>query len=281
MRRTPWSLALVLLAPSLLAGCTGGADSHDEPIASVAKFTAKPNKGILLRVLVITDEYFPVARANVVLVGLGVNGTTDDLGDAYFHIAKAGRYALHVHRAGYFPNQTKVVLDQGDAEPVVRVRLQDAPRDGHYSDFFYYSGLCGPTVFVQPASTSSDCNEVPNFPKPQARFILGRGLVYGYIELHWDESPISPKTMRMEVRFPEIGAFADGQQVLIAEGPDPLKVRIPAELLTDQHRVNGQVVHITAGLARNAVAAHNFQQEFTIEAQFDYFHEAPDVDPET
>jgi hypothetical protein len=273
---------VLLLASSLVAGCSGQKAEDAQPAQATtvpAKFQAR--EGILLRVLVITDEYFPVAKAKVTLVGLGVNGTTDDWGDAFFHIAHPGRYAIHVHRTGFYPNQTKVVLPEGESSATLRVWLSDAPRDAHYADYYYFNGLCGPTVFVSGATTDADCTETYLFEKPEARFILGRGLTRGYLELDWTPTTGGASDMRLEVRFPDVGPFADGRDVIVAEGPRPVKIIIPEELLTERHRLNGNTAVVTVGLSQAKPVLMSAQQEFQIDGEFSYFVEAPDVDPES
>jgi hypothetical protein len=279
MRLRAALLVTVTLA-SLFAGCSANARSASTPSAEVVSAAAAPpSKGALLRVLVITDEYLPVADAQVTIVGLGVNGTTDGLGDVFFHLAQPGRYALHVHHAGFYPNRTKVQIEEGSA--VVRVHLRDAPHAADFADFYYYTGLCGTTLFVQGVSQNGNCSETPDFPKPHARWLLGPGLVHGFLELNWPHDEAGTGTMRLEIRFPEIGPFKDGRTVLVAEGPSPVKVTIPDELLTDAHRKNGAAVDLQVGLAQNEAVNRNGQQTFHIEAQFDYVVPAPDVDPET
>lgn len=279
MRAHVLLLVALLVAQTLVAGCAGERRPLDAPVVSVAATGPSANQGILLRVLVITDEYFPVPDAKVSIVGLGVNGTTDDWGDAYFHFPAPGRYALHVHRAGYYPNQSRVVLEEDRPEQTLRVRLTDAPRDAHFADYYFYNGICGPTLYVAAATPRSDCGQTPSFQRPEARFILGRGLVRGFLELSWEGHPAGAAEMRMEVRFPDVGAFADGSEALVAEGASPVRIIVPDEMLTERHRQNGNVVSVFVGLSQREPVALNAQQEFQIDGEFDYFVAAPQVDP--
>lgn len=264
-------VALVLLI-LLLAGCAARAAppgnqvlAEDEP--------ALPGT-VPLRILVINDEYLPVAGATVHIVGLGLQTQTDDAGDAFFQIQEPGRYKLHVHSRGYYPNVTAVDVE-GLAQ-VKRVWLRDAPRDGHFSDFYYYQAVCDATVYAPPAATQSECPAKPYWPKPTARWILARGLQRGVIDLDWDRLPGGADAMRLEILFPEVGAFPDGRPSLVKEGSAPVRVTIPPELITPDHQRNGVVLEVRAGLPRSGpgLIAH---QPFRFEAQLDYFQPAPDV----
>ncbi|HEX9816307.1 MAG TPA: hypothetical protein VGB18_04950, partial [Candidatus Thermoplasmatota archaeon] len=76
------TLVAVGLLSLLLAGC---ADGPDEPESKPLELSQAPApQTTLLRVLVISDEYLPIKGAKVNVVGLGLNGTTDDVGNTYF-----------------------------------------------------------------------------------------------------------------------------------------------------------------------------------------------------
>lgn len=266
--------ALALLALfALMAGCTGAASPSTGDAVIQSTDEAAPST-IPLRILVINDEYLPVVGATVHIVGLNLNATTDDRGDAFFQVARPGRYSVHTHRVGYYPNVTHLEVD-GMAQ-VKRVWLRDAPRDGHFSDFYYYSAVCELALFAPPADDDPWCPDAPYMPRPTARWVLAGGLQRAQIDLDWDEQPGGASSMRLEVRFPEAGAFADGRTVLVAEGKGPIGITIPPEQVTDKHRQNGVFVEVRAGLPRGAPGA-NLHQPFHFEAQFDYFVAAPDV----
>lgn len=277
MRASGWAvIGLVLVAP-LLAGC-----ADEGRNAAITKAIAEPlagsPRGTLLRILVISDEYLPIAGAHVNIVGLGVNGTTDEFGDAFFQVARPGRYAVHVHRSGYYPNSTRVEVS-AEAPMVARIRLTDAPRDGHFTDYYYYQATCAPTVYVQGVTPNGRCQETAYFPSAYARWILGRGLVKAHVALEWPSQAGGTEAMRLEIRFPDAGPFADGREALVAEGARPVAIQIPSDILTDRMRGENNVVEIIVGLPQSGPAALNGVQPFHIEATFDYFVEAPDVDP--
>lgn len=229
---------------------------------------------IPLRVLVLNDEYLPVVGATVHIVGLGLNATTNDAGDAFFQVAKPGVYSVHTHSLGYYPNVTKVRIE-GMAQ-VRRIWLRDAPRDGHFSDFYYYAAVCDAAVYAAPIKNDAECPSEPYMPRPTARWILAGGLQGGTIGLDWDPQPGGTDRMRLEVLFPEIGAFPDGRASLVSQGKAPVRVEIGPELITREHQRNGVVVEVRAGIPRDAAGA-SLHQPFHFEAQFDYFHPAPSV----
>lgn len=267
--------ALVIL---LAAGCTGPPKGPSNPRV-LESLDDSPRAGTVLRVLVITDEFLPVVKARVDVVGLGLNATTNEAGSAYFEVPEPGRYAVHVHHPLFYPNVTKVVVD-ATANQVHRVTLRDAPRDQDFTDFYYFQGLCGPRVYAPPAAAEWRCPETTSFQRPYARWYLGPGLVHAYLYLEWSPQQGGTSAMRMEVRFPQSGPFADGTEVLAAEGSSPVRIEIPPALITDRLKENGNLVEIRAGLPTQGPAAVNAYQPFAIEAEFDYFLPAPDVDPE-
>lgn len=270
------TLTVVLLS-ILLAGCS--AKPPTEPVSKPLESMGPPvDDTTLLRVLVITDEYLPIDGANVIIVGLGLNATTDAVGNAYFQIGDPGRYAVHVHRPGFYPNISKVTVE-GDPRQVERITLLDSPRDAHFSDFRYFEGVCEPTFFLQPVPTSPRCQEqgIARRAHPPGWF-LGPGLVGGYVRLDWDPQTYGTQRMRLEVAFPEAGAFANGEETLVAEGAAPVVIELQRELLTPAMRRNGIPAEVHVGVPGDDLVATNIYQVFAVEAQFDYFQEAPDVD---
>ena len=273
-RITTTALVLVCL---LLAGCAG---SKDDDVVSKPLETseAAAPRTTLLRVLVITDEYLPIKGAKVSVVGLGLNGSTDEVGNTYFQIATPGRYAVHVHRPGFYPNISKVAVE-GDPDQVERITLRDAPPSTHFSDFRMYDGVCEPTLYVQPLSTSSHCQELglANRPHPRGWF-LGAGLVGGFVRLQWEAEAYGSATMRLELAFPEAGPFANGDERLVVEGPSPLLIELTGDLVTPAMQKNGVPIEIYVGVPEREIVAANGYQVFLVEAQFEYFQAAPDVD---
>ena len=274
--RSRTALAILVLLGVLFAGC---ADGPKEPVSKPLELSQAPApKTTHLRVLVISDEYLPIKGAKVSVVGLGLNGTTDDVGNTYFQIATPGRYAVHVHRPGFYPNISKVSIE-GDPKQVERITLRDAPRDAHFSDFRYFEGVCEATVYVQPLGTSPHCQDQGLVQRDHPRgWFLGEGLIGGYIRLDWDEAAYGSHVMRLEVAFPEAGAFANGEERLIAEGPSPLDIDLKGDLITPAMQRNGIPIEIYVGVGANEVASANVYQTFAVEAQFDYFQAAPDVE---
>ncbi len=270
------TLVAVVLLSMLFAGC---ADGSTEAVSKPLELSQAPApQTTLLRVLVISDEYLPIKGAKVSVVGLGLNGTTDDVGNTYFQIATPGRYAVHVHRIGFYPNISKVAIE-GDPKQVERITLRDAPRDAHFSDFRYFEGVCEPTVYVQPLATSPHCQDQGLVQRDHPRgWFLGEGLISGYIRLDWNKQAYGSEVMRLEVAFPEAGGFANGEDRLVAEGTSPITIELTSDLITPAMKRNGIPIEIFVGVAANEVASVNAYQTFAVEAQFDYFQDAPDVD---
>lgn len=270
------TLVAVVLLPMLFAGC---ADGSKEPVSKPLELSqASAPQTTLLRVLVISDEYLPIKGAKVSVVGLGLNGTTDDVGNTYFQIATPGRYAVHVHRSGFYPNISKVAIE-GDAKQVERITLRDAPRDAHFSDFRYFEGVCETTLYVQALGTSPHCQDQGLVQRDHPRgWFLGEGLISGYIRLDWNKQVYGSEKMRLEVAFPEAGAFATGEDRLVAEGTSPITIELTGDLITPAMKRNGIPIEIFVGVAANEAASVNGYQTFAVEAQFDYFQDAPDVD---
>jgi hypothetical protein len=276
MAAFPWTTLVVTMAAAF-SGCVG-----DEPVETESKplvvEEAPAPKTTHLRVLVITDEYLPIVGAKVSVTGLGLNATTNEVGSAYFQIGTPGRYAVHVHRAGFYPNISKVSIE-GDEKQVERITLYDAPRDAHFSDFRYFPGVCEVKVYVSGVSTDSRCEEhgLGQRSHPKGWF-LGQGLQSGYLRLHWEAQTYGSDRMRLEVAFPEAGAFANGEEYLVVEGTAPLLLELSPSLLTPAMQKNGLPIDVWVGLAADTPVASNLYQPFEIEAQFDYFQKAPDVD---
>ncbi|HLE48283.1 MAG TPA: hypothetical protein VI818_08300 [Candidatus Thermoplasmatota archaeon] len=268
--------AALFLAFSLLAaGCAGSAPPPEPKV--VESSVPPPPAATLLRVLVINDEFLPVWGATVRVVGLGLNTTTDDVGNAYFQVPKEGRYSVHVHHQRYYPNVSRIEI-AGDPEQVHRVKLQDAPPHGHFREYRFYPGTCFPVVFASNLTGNGECPASPS-GRSYARFILNKGLVEAYVEMEWPSQPGGPAAMRIETQWPGL-TFSDGTQVALAQGASPVKLRLPPNRFTDEHEENGHTVEIRAGLSWGQPVAANVYQPFEILGIFDYFTPAPDVDPD-
>jgi hypothetical protein len=276
MRDRATAIALVL-ASTLLAGCAQ--HSAPEPTSRPLEISEAPAaETTLLRVLVINDEYLPIKGAKVSVIGLGLNGTTDDVGNAYFQIATPGRYAVHVHHSKFYPNISKVSVE-GDAKQVERITLLDAPPDTHFSDFYYFEGVCEPTLYVQAIGTSPHCQDQGLVKRDQPPpWFLAPGLEGGFVRLAWNPELYGSQKMRLELAFPEAGAFANGEERLVAEGTPPVLIELNRDLITPAMQRNGVPIQIFVGVPADDAAAANVYQVFSIEAQFDYFQAAPDVD---
>lgn len=271
--------ACLILALLLGAGCASPSEAPPEARVLESIDDSAPG-GTVLRVLVVTDEFLPVVKARVNIVGLGLDTTTNVVGSAYFLIPNAGRYSVHVHHPRFYPNITKATVE-ARPDQVHRVTLRDAPIDQNYADFRYFEGLCGPMVFAPPAAPDWRCPKNGYLPRSYARWYLGPGLVRARVSLEWTQQQGGTDAMRMEIRFPEAGAFADGTQVLAAEGTSPVRIEIPSSLITDRLKEKDNLVEIHAGLPTQGPAALNAYQPFHLEAEFYYLVPAPDVDAET
>ncbi|MBI2077975.1 MAG: hypothetical protein HYT80_06335 [Euryarchaeota archaeon] len=267
--------ALLTVIALLVAGCAQG----DPPAAPkvVEEAAPPPPQSTLLRVLVVNDEFLPVWGATVRVVGLGLNATTNDVGDAFFHVPKAGRYSVHVHHVRYYPNISKIEI-AGEPDAVHRVKLRDAPPHGHFREYRFYPGTCYPVVFASNLTGNGECPDGPS-GRSHARFILSKGLVEAYFEVEWEQQPAAAPTMRLEARWPGL-RFGDGSDVQRSEGGSPVKLHVPPQLLTEAHGVNGQVAEVRTGLSWGQPVSANVYQQFEIVGIFDYFTPAPDVDPE-
>lgn len=269
-------LAPFLFLVGAFAGCAN-APSEPPPSVPLETSVAPAKQATLLRVLVITDEYLPVAGATVAVVGLG-NASTDEVGNAYFQIGTPGRYSLHVHHPRFYPNVSKVVVDGGPSQ-VERITLRDAPSHQHYSSFYFFQGLCGPAASV-PEATSDRCDEAVFSNRAHPRWFLNEGLTDAYFRLDWPAQLPGADEMWIEVGFPDAGAFRGGSQTLRAQGEAPVVLEIPEEEVTEPMKRNGVPIWIRVGIGSSLPVAANVYQEFSIEAQLDYYIPEPDVDPE-
>jgi hypothetical protein len=262
-------MRLALLAVVLLVtGCSGWGPTEEG---------SGPQEHLsLLQVLVISDEYLPVQDARVRIVGLGLNATTGDTGEAAF-VVPSGHYVVAVHHPDFYPNSTPIEI-QRDADRLARIRLRDAPDSHEFSDFHYVAVLCGVTLWLQGVDDDSACEAGPNFPPPRATFELAHGLVEANLGLDWDAQTGGAQRLRMEVRFLNVGAFADGTDVLVGQGTSPVSVHVPPELVTQAMRRDGTQVEVIVGLDQREPIAFNGMQTVHIHAEFRYFEDAPDVD---
>lgn len=268
--------AVLMVALALLAA--GCAQSEPPPAPKVVEEPIPPPpQSTLLRILVVNDEFLPVWGASVRVAGLGLNATTDDVGNAYFHVPKAGRYAVHVHHARYYPNISRIEI-AGEPDAVHRVTLRDAPPHGHFREYRFYPGTCYPVLFASNLTGNGECPDGPS-GRSHARFILSKGLVEAFLQVEWAPQPAGAATMRLEARWPGL-AFADGSEVKRAQGGTPVELPIAPGLVTEAHRANGQVAEVRTGLAWDQPVAANVFQRFEILGVFDYFTPAPDVDPD-
>lgn len=143
------SLVALLVASSLLAGCSdGGGDPAAEPAQEPDAFqdidvTATTGA---IRGLVITEAIVPIPGATVRLVQGGQEKVTDDDGAFVFTGLEPGTYFLSVSKVGHFTVQTSAEVVAGvENPPIVKVVLVVDEATQPFTEMLQWSGFfaCG------------------------------------------------------------------------------------------------------------------------------------------
>jgi hypothetical protein len=271
----PFLLTILVLVP-LFAGCTG---SEGGGAGRLVDLEDRGGEGDL-RVLVIDDEYFPVAGADVYILELALNATTDGIGDAYFQGLPAGEWTVHAEGDGFLPNRTRTTVTSGDGA-VARVSLPDRAPDILMMDFRREAGMCLLGAHVDPDPVEPQCRDAPYLQSHAVTFPLESNMVWAVLEMEWDaQGPLSEQ-MRFEVRFLEGAPFADGRDTITVEGESPLLVRLEPDMLTDQQKQRGHRLVVEASPAQNETASLMTAQAFEVFAQLVYFRPGASPDGHT
>jgi hypothetical protein len=233
-----------------------------------------------LRVLVIDDEYFPVGGADVYILELALNATTNGVGDAYFDGLPAGKWTVHAEGDGFLPNRTRTTVahDQG---AVARVSLLDRPPDILMMDFRRETGMCLLGASVDPEPVEPECKDAPYVHPSTVTFPLESNMIWAVLEMEWDAHGPLSEQMRFDVRFLEGAPFADGRDTITVEGESPLLVRLEPDMLTDQQKQRGHRLVVEASPAQNETASLMTAQAFEVFAQLVYFRPGASPDGHT
>lgn len=257
---------------ALLVWLSGCGDSNS-PYAG-----GEPGDAAHLFVLVISDEYLPVAGARVVVPGLGLESVTDDAGLAHIDVGLPGRYRVVASHAGFYSNSTAVVLAVGE-ESTARVALRDAPRDANLEDTILYYGTCTLAAYGPGGALGSgECQDVPGIPPGHLDFFLSRGFRGAEFEVRFDGQPAGLERMRLRVSIPDAGAFTDGRLALETTGTSPLRLSIPAALVTAPMGEPGHRLEVQLGAPQEGAVQAGALQPFFLLGDVFYFLPAPPVD---
>lgn len=267
--RVASSLVCVLL-PVLVAGC-------GDP-GYVAPSAPEPDPASTLRVLVLTDEYLPIPDARVRLVELDLQEQTTEAGEAIFRVDHPGRFLVQASRSGFYSNRTLVELGES-ADVTTRLWLHDAPHEQFVIDTALYDGTCGYAVHVQGGALGAgDCSDLPGMPHGRFGWRLTHGLESMELELRFPHQLGGLDRMRLAVRIPDAGPFADGRLEIEATGTSPVRLTIPPGLITPAMREGGHQVELLARAPADDVASAGAMQRFLLVAEAFYYWPAPAVE---
>lgn len=258
------AVVLILLAP-VFAGCTGG----DAPSDEIVGPQAVSDESFRVRVLVVDDEYFPIPRADVYLMELGRNATTDRLGDAFFNDVPAGEWTVHAQQDDHLPNRTRLVLAP-EAKPEAKITLRDRPPDLYLADFRRAVGMCGIGGHTDVGGTV-ECQDLPFTPSSRADFAMESDFVWGLFEFEWDAQGPTAERMRFEVGMVGDVPFADGSTRMVVEGESPLRLEIAEENVSAEMQERGNRIFVQAVPAGDVEASAYVGQYFDVFAQLVYF----------
>jgi hypothetical protein len=271
MARLGGILAILVV---LLAGCN--APPEEPAVASEPPAEPEPTDGIV-RVLVVNDEYWPIAGAEVYLLELALNATTDDGGDAYFVHVPEGIYTVHARGKHYLPNKTIVHVAAGEIRKV-GLSLQDRPHDLYLMDSRRESGFCLLGAPASPATPDAPCQSMPYANPPTVEFPMETGLVWALIEVEWNAHSSLASRMRFEIRILDDEPFADGSSTRVIEGGSPLRLTLDEKDITPGMTTRGHRLQVKALPAQGANATLVVGQPFDVFAQLVYYHPANQPD---
>ncbi len=258
------AVVLILLAP-VFAGCTDGGSPGDEIVGP----QDVGEESYRVRVLVIDDEYFPIPKADVYLMELGRNATTDRLGDAFFEDVPPGAWTVHAQQEDHLPNRTRLVVTP-EADPEARLTLRDRPPDLYLADFRRAVGMCGIGGHADAGGTV-ECQDLPLTPPSRTTFVMEADFVWGLFEFEWDAQGPAAERMRFEVGLVGDVPFADGSTRMVVEGESPLQVEIAETDVSAQMKQRGNRIFIQATPAEEPATSGYVAQYFDVFAQLVYF----------
>lgn len=260
------AVVLLLLAP-VLAGCTGG--QEEKPVPPSGLDEPEEDATYRVRVLVVDDEYFPIPQADVYIMELARNATTDRLGDAFFEEVPSGEWTVYAEADRHLPNRTLLTLTP-EEEPEARLTLRDRPPDLYLADFRRAVGMC---AFGAHTGTTGPigCEDTPFTPSSRVEFVMEANLEWALFEVEWEDQGPTTERMRFEIGLLDDVPFADGSDRILVEGESPVRVFIEPDNVSQEMKQRGNQIFVEAHPAEETEASAYTAQYFDVFAELVYF----------
>lgn len=247
--RRAWTLVLVLLISSLLAGCTDNEPPESGP--------TMPEPGTI-EGQVLDDAGLPVPDATVRLLHSTHNATTGTNGDFRMGDVGPGPAVLVATKSGYSTQTQRGNLTPGD-RIFVEFNLQEGPRADPRHETLVFDGLI-PCGLVAGLS----CGPLVEGEMPRHHFEVDPGLAGIVLELQWSATEPVAQTLRLDATAATPQAC--GEMFATGTGGSVLQIQD-----TQGFPIAGG--HLCALVLPEEDAA--FQQEYTLYVTL-FYHAEPD-----
>lgn len=220
------------------------------------------------RLVVVTDEYFPIPGAAVLILDLELNLTMNATGGAAVDL-RPGAYDVVASREGYRTNRTRIEVG-GNQTEALAIELERLPRlHPHYMVTWPRAvGVCS-AYRIDPVVHDRECRDDPdpNYT-PWVEFDLPMDLAFVLLHIKWEPGSVAAATtLRFQAQvLDEEGpmAFADGTTALSVEGTTGLALDIPAELVTAAMKESRPTLEVRAFPSEAPQDAPFYSQRFEV-----------------
>jgi len=261
-------LSAWLAVPALLlSGCLDPALPTAEDFAVPSE--EPPRSPQVFRIVVVTDEYFPIPGAAVFVVALDVNLTVNATGGASIGGIVPGPYDVVVSRDGFKTNRTTIEATYNQTE-ALPIQLEKVPRLHPHLGWQPMRGTGVCSVYrADPVLHDRECRDDPdpNYT-PIVRLDLPANLTMVNINVTWSPGTLArAKQLRFEVRVfdgEDAMAFTDGRTVLSIEGASGVSLAIGPDLIPPAMRAHNDTLELRAFPSEHPEDSAIYSQQFEV-----------------